>query len=188
MDNFSVPSSLKHPNVFSTMAPCSTYYKSRNAGVSSLSILYRLSLPLLVVLFYSPANSVASKIYISPWMQSWHFDQEAGFNNENYGLGFQIDLEDAHSLNIGAFKNSEYHWSRYVSRTWYPLELKKIKVGILAGIFDGYEKESNGGWFLAMMPVFTLSREGYAVNVTAVPSYEDRIRGAIVLQVLLAIN
>ena len=74
-------------------------------------------------------------------MNSYHFNRDAGYNNENWGLGFQYDPNNVYSANWGRFINSENDWSNYVTGTWYPLVYKKMRVGILAGAFDGYKKE-----------------------------------------------
>ncbi len=130
----------------------------------------------------------AGKIYISPGMNSYHFDRDAGYKNENWGLGVQVDFQKTFSLNFGRFKNSEDNLSNYLTGTWYPYVFEHTKIGLLVGGFDGYVKERNGGWFLAGMPIINYSRGKWGVNMAVVPKYKNRIHGAFIVQLLFAIN
>ena len=141
-----------------------------------------------ICLYFVSNISFAGKIYVAPGMNSYHFNRDAGYNNENWGLGFQYDPNNVYSANWGRFINSENDWSNYVTGTWYPLMYKKIRVGILAGAFDGYKKEKNGGWFLAGMPIINYRQGRWGVNIAAVPSYKNRIHGAFIIQFLYAIK
>ena len=151
---------------------------------------YKINKLILLFLYLSlvtgPAK--AAKIYLSPGMSSYHFNRDAGYNNDNWGLGFQIDFEDNYSFNFGGFDNSENDWSNYVTGTWYPIKISRLRVGLLGGVFDGYAKEQSGGWFLATMPVVNYRMDRWGVNIAAVPSYKNRIHGALIVQILFAVN
>ena len=155
-------------------------FKVFNLKTGNLRVLF-------LCLMFSTNLTQAGKIYLSPGMSSYHFDRDAGYNNENWGLGIQVDFQDNYSLNLGRFDNSENDWSNYVTGTWYPIKFRELRVGILGGGFNGYAKERDGGWFLAAMPIINYRKDGWGVNVAAVPSYKNRIHGAFIFQILFAI-
>ena len=131
---------------------------------------------------------MAGEIYISPGMFSYHFNRGAGYNGENLGINFQLDQSRHFSLSGGRFKNSEHKKSFYAAGIWYPFVHGSYRIGLLAGGFDGYPKERDGGWFLAGMPVLNVKHRKWCINVAAVPTYKNRIHGAIIFQFMLAVN
>ncbi len=47
---------------------------------------------------------------------------------------------------------------------------------------DGYPKMKNGDWFLAMIPTASFEYKNFGANIMYVPSYQDRLYGAISVQ------
>jgi hypothetical protein len=77
----------------------------------------------------SPKAEAAELILHGP---SHHFDSQAGYNNQNFGLGYAFD----NNIVVGAYDNSIRRTSVYAG---YVLRLTE-HVGILAGVATGYEK------------------------------------------------
>ena len=54
-------------------------------------------------------------------------------------------------------------------------------------LFNGYSMAFNGGWFLAAIPAASVEYRRFGVNLTIVPSYKDRLYGAVSIQFKLKI-
>lgn len=50
------------------------------------------------------------------------------------------------------------------------------------GRFDGYPRMRNGGWFSAALPVMSYDYQRAGVNVFFIPTYRNRIYGAVSFQ------
>ena len=71
---------------------------------------------------------------------SYHFDSEAGYNNQNFGLGYAFD----NNVVVGTYENSLSRTAQNPERrtsvyAGYLLRLTD-HVGIMAGAVTGYEK------------------------------------------------
>lgn len=157
-------------------------------GLSRASVNFWISFSFLIFASLPSVPVEARTLFISPGMSSYHFRSKAGFNNENWGIGFQVDFKGSYSLGAGRFKNSDRHKSNYLTATWYPLKIWQARLGLLGGIFDGYPREREGGWFVAGMPIINYSTETWGVNIAAVPTYKNHIQGAVIIQFLIAIG
>jgi len=85
----------------------------------------------------SPKAEAAELILHGP---SYHFDSQAGYNNQNFGLGYAFD----NNVVVGAYENSLSRTTQNPGRrtsvyAGYLLRLTD-HVGIMAGAVTGYEK------------------------------------------------
>jgi hypothetical protein len=55
--------------------------------------------------------------------------------------------------------------------------------GALMSAFEGYPNMKSGGWFLAAIPVGSMEFGNVGANLAIVPTYKDRLYGAISLQI-----
>ncbi|MDD5056380.1 MAG: hypothetical protein PHQ60_00810 [Sideroxydans sp.] len=136
------------------------------------------------------ANSAphSFNLWINPGLLSYHFDRDAGFRDLNSGFGVQSDVSDRLTLMAGNFINSDHGRSNYAGLAWQPLTWHALKIGLSAGILDGYQTTNNGGKFLAVLPWVTLRNERIGINFTLIPyPHDPHHLGAISGQVILRV-
>lgn len=154
--------------------------------------LYRL--PLLLALLLATEALHAEPIFtaidsepLSQWwlnagFYSYHFQRDKGLNDRNPGLGVEYRFSTVSSLTAGRFFNSDREYSNYIGAYYQPFKLGSFRIGAVAGGFNGYPKMRNGGWFLAAVPVASYEANRFGINIGIVPTYKDRLYGAISLQ------
>lgn len=149
-----------------------------------------------IVLALSPAVSSAetssfisivetkpiSELWLNPGFYSYHFQKDKGLNNSNFGLGGEYRYSTASSVTLGIFDNSDRQTSRYVGWYWRPFESGPFRFGAVVGAMDGYPNMLNGGWFIVVIPTASIQYGNIGANLMFVPSYKDRLYGAISLQ------
>jgi hypothetical protein len=62
-----------------------------------------------------------------------------------------------------------------------------VRAGVIVGAFDGYPRMRDGGWFPAALPAASIEYGRLGVNLTIVPTYKDRLNGAVALQFKLRV-
>jgi hypothetical protein len=128
-----------------------------------------------------------SETWINPGFYSYHWQRDAGLNGNNYGLGVEYRFSTVASVTAGRFYNSDRVDSTYVGLYYQPVAIGPVRLGAALGGFDGYPKMRNGGWFLAAIPVASFDYKRVGVNVSFVPSYKDRLYGALSFQLKLKV-
>ncbi len=126
-----------------------------------------------------------SELWLNPGLYSYHFQREKGLNNNNFGLGGEYRFSTVSSVTLGVFDNSDRKTSHYAGWYWQPLELGPVHLGAVVGAMNGYPKMVNGGWFFAFIPTASIEYKNVGANLMYVPSYQDRLYGAISLQLKL---
>ncbi len=61
------------------------------------------------------------------------------------------------------------------------------RLGAVVGALDGYPKTRDGGWFPAVIPAVSMEYKYVGTNILIVPSYKNRLYGAISVQVKLRV-
>ena len=132
----------------------------------------------------SPAQADfdASRLWVNAGFYSAHFDTDKGLRNANPGLGFEYKLDDTWSATAGRFINSNSAHSSYVGAYYQPWHWGPVKLGAVGGVFNGYPKAFNGGWFPAVIPTASLESGHWGLNVALVPPLKDRLYGALSFQ------
>jgi hypothetical protein len=130
----------------------------------------------------------AKQWWVNPGFYSLHFQRDKGLNNSNPGVGVEYRNSTVTSFTAGRFYNSDRDYSNYAGMYYQPVAVGPFKFGAVVGAFDGYPKMRNGGWFLAAIPVATIEGERFGLNIGFVPTYKDRLYGAISLQVKLRLG
>lgn len=123
-----------------------------------------------------------NELWINPGMYSYHFQKDQNLNNSNWGIGAEYRFNAVASVAIGNFKNSDNGHSSYVGIYYQPLAIGMVKLGLVAGGFNGYQSTNNGGWFPAVLPALTIEDERIGLNVFFIPTVGDRVHGAISFQ------
>ena len=163
-----------------------------------LKILYRFSLVVLLSILLLGINSSVhaeefptiehatsqplEQFWVNPGFYSFHFQTDKGLNNSNPGIGVEYRYSTASALTLGQFYNSARETSHYAGLYWEPLTLGKVRMGAVVGGFDGYPNMLNGGWFLALIPIVSIEYDRIGANIAFVPTYQDRLYGAISVQ------
>ena len=124
----------------------------------------------------------ANRLWLNAGFYSAHFDTDKGLRNANPGLGFEYRLNNDWSATAGRFINSDSAHSSYVGAYYQSWTVSCVKLGVVGGVFNGYPKAFNGGWFPAVMPVATLERGHRGLNMMLVPPLKDRLYGAVSFQ------
>jgi hypothetical protein len=126
--------------------------------------------------------SIKNEVWLNPGLLSYHFDRVTDFNSINYGIGGEYKFSSVASLTAGTFRNSNYHPSNYLGIYWQPIAIGPVNIGLVAGFFNGYQNNNNGGWFPAILPAFTIEGKWVGVNLIVIPTIGDRVSGAMSLQ------
>lgn len=121
-------------------------------------------------------------LWVNAGFYSAHFDTERGLRNANPGLGIELPLAEYWSLTAGQFVNSDSATSNYLGAYYRPIRMGGWQVGVVSGLFDGYPKAFNGGWFPAVLPTASWESGDWGVNVAFVPRIKNRLYGAISFQ------
>ncbi len=123
-----------------------------------------------------------NNVWIDSGFYSYHWDRDKNLNGDNYGLGAEYQFSAVSSVTAGRFYNSDRDYSNYLGVYYQPLLLGPLHLGAVAGGFNGYPHMKNGGWFLAAIPVASAEWGRIGLNVAFVPSLQNRLYGAISLQ------
>jgi hypothetical protein len=131
------------------------------------------------------------QVWINPGFFSWHFDRSKDFREDNWGVGVEVVLAPDHAVMAGNYINSNRERSRYAAYQWRPLHWRPwdidVSAGIGLGVFDGYPKTNDGGWFAGLFPVLAVEGKRVGANFSIVPTIKDRVNGALVLQIKLRV-
>ena len=123
-----------------------------------------------------------SELWLNPGLASYHFDQNTNFNSLNYGIGAEYQFSSVASITAGTFRNSYYHPSTYIGAYWQPIAIGPVRIGAVAGIFNGYANTNNGGWFPAAMPAFSIEGDIVGLNLMVIPTIPGRVAGSLSFQ------
>ena len=131
------------------------------------------------------------QVWLNPGIYSYHFKRDAGYRDNNVGIGAELLLTDNHGLMAGSFVNSDRQRSHYGLYQWRPLQWQfsqvKLSLVLAAGAFDGYPRYHDGGWFAAALPLLALEGERFGINFGIIPNIPDRMTGALAIQVKLRV-
>ena len=129
----------------------------------------------------------ASELWLNAGAYSYHFQRDKGFNSRNFGLGAEYRFSTVSSIVVGAFHNSDWYTSHYIVWHWQPIGLGPVRLGAYAGAIDGYPHMLNGGWFFAVIPTIGFDYNNVGATLLLIPSYQNRLHGAISLQLGLKV-
>ena len=133
-------------------------------------------------LFQTIDDKPLAEFWVNPGFYSVHFDRDKGLNNQNWGIGGEYRFSTVMSATAGRFHNSDRHYSNYAGVYWQPVALGPLRLGAVAGAFNGYPRARNGGWFPAVIPAISYEYQRVGANIAVVPGYKDRLYGAMSVQ------
>lgn len=112
---------------------------------------------------------------------SYHVNRAANYNEINPGLGIEHQFNARHSLSAGAYYNSERRTTVYALYGYTPLRIGPVKIGVLAGLANGYSGH-DGKFFPVALPVAMIERGRFGVNFTIIPSIREKVDGGLAVQ------
>jgi len=133
-------------------------------------------------------SKAISELWLNPGFYSQHFQRDKGHNNRNFGVGGEYRYSTVSSVTLGIFDNSDRLTSHYAGWYWQPVRVGPIRLGAVVGVIDGYPKMLDGGWFAAVIPSASLEFQNIGVNLLFIPSYKDRLYGALSFQFKLKLH
>ncbi len=133
------------------------------------------------------ADDLFEKIESKPLSEGWlnagfysaHFQSDKGLNNSNPGIGVEYRSSTVTTWTAGRFYNSDRAYSNYAGVYYQPVSIGRFRLGAVVGGFSGYPKMRDGGWFLAAVPMASIEFDRVGLNIGVVPTYKDRLYGAI---------
>lgn len=128
-----------------------------------------------------------SELWLNPGAYSYHFQKNKGLNSQNFGLGGEYRYSTTSSWMLGVFENSDRYTSHYAVWHWQPLGLGPVRFGAVIGVIDGYPNMLHGGWFPALIPTLGIEYQRIGVNLLLIPGYQNRLYGAISVQLKLRV-
>ena len=157
-----------------------------------LPILRAATLSLAVVSHaYAEDARLIQQVWLNPGFFSWHFDRSLDLREDNWGIGVEVAFAPDHAAMVGNFINSDGDRSRYGAYLWRPLHWRPygidVHAGIAVGAFDGYQRVNSGGWFVTPLPLLAAEGRYLGLNLTIVPTIEDKVNGAVVIQIKLRV-
>jgi hypothetical protein len=138
-------------------------------------------------LFVIVKHKPAQELWLNPGFYSYHFQKDKGLNNSNFGLGGEYRYSTVSSFTLGLFDNSDRQTSHYAGWYWQPIGIGPVRAGAVFGALDGYPNMLNGGWFLAAIPAASIEYHNFGANILFMPSYKNRLYGAISFQLKLRV-
>jgi len=138
-------------------------------------------------LFGMIENQPISETWLNAGFYSYHFDRDKGLNGNNLGLGVEYRFSTVASATAGRFYNSDREYSNYVGVYYQPVYIGPVRLGVVAGGFNGYPKMRHGDWFLAAIPVASIEYKRVGLNLAIIPSYKDRLYGALSFQLKMKV-
>ncbi len=134
------------------------------------------------VVLTARAEFDASRLWVNAGFYSVHLDTDKDLRNANPGVGFEYRISPSWSPTAGRFRNSNNANSSYLGAYYQPWTYAGIKLGVVAGAFNGYPNAYQGGWFPAVIPTASLENGHWGLNVALVPPLKDRLYGAVSFQ------
>ncbi len=128
-----------------------------------------------------------NEVWLNAGFYSYHFQRDKGLNDSNPGAGAEYRFSTVSSLTAGRFYNSDRKYSNYAGIYYQPVAIGNLRLGAVVGGFSGYPRMRNGGWFVAAIPVASFEYRRFGVNLMIVPSYKDRLYGAVSVQLKLKV-
>lgn len=137
------------------------------------------------------AQDAYPNVWLNPGFLTYHYDRDADLREDNWGFGAEVELKANHALIAGTFINSEDERSNYFGYAWRPLHWDvggtDVSLGVVAAGLDGYPRNKDGDWCPVLLPLLAVQGERLGVNLTVIPTIEDRVYGAIALQFKLRV-
>lgn len=137
-------------------------------------------------------NDGSSQIWLTTGFRSYHFKRDAGYNENNAGIGLEWRFNPKQAVVVGGYDNSVRRNSRYLHYVWTPINLDPIRLGAAAGIIDGYPDMNKGKLAFSLIPVASLHFKIFSheagLNLVYIPTVTQRVDGSLALQLKIRLK
>ena len=146
------------------------------------------------LLFFLPGMVLASELHLIVNGKAYHFDRDKGYNEKNYGIGFEYDLDQRGNwiplVTGSTFKDSNEQTSNYlgggVKRRFMLGKDKKglhVDAGILGFMMTRKDRNDNDP-FLGALPFVSVGNDFFAVNATYIPQVTPKASALMYFQLM----
>lgn len=122
------------------------------------------------------------ELWLTTGFVSYHFQTDQHLRNDNAGAGLEYRYSSNSAIAAGRFNNSDWQTTRYAALFYQPVKWRKASLGGVIGLFDGYPRMNNGGWFIAVIPAISIEYQRLGANLAVIPTFHNKLHGALSLQ------
>lgn len=133
--------------------------------------------------YKAPNENPTHELWLASGFVSYHFQSDQHLRNDNAGMGLEYRYSSNSAIAAGSFNNSDWQTTRYLAWQYQPVKLGIARLGAVVGLFDGYPKVNNSGWFIAVIPAVSVEYKRLGANMAVVPTFKDKLHGAVSLQI-----
>lgn len=142
------------------------------------SVVFAVAVGCAALSYTVPA---AAAEYLNFGGVSYHYERDLHFNEFNYGIGYERDIQDNFSWSSGVYKNSLRRASIYLLWNYYPFQFSESwRAGVTAGFSTGYH---HSAVIAEAAPTIEWRGERWALQGYLIPTIKPYVDGAAVLQV-----
>jgi hypothetical protein len=167
------------------------FIAGRSRNLRRVCVLFVVTLHPVGARAEDTAQDFSPRVWLSPGIYSYHFDRSKDLRDDNWGLSAEVALAPNHAVIGGNYINSNGERTHYGGYEWRPLHWQvaglDVAAGIAIGAFDGYPNYRDGGWFVAALPVLAIEGRYLGVNMSIIPTIQDRLDGALSIQFKLRV-
>lgn len=134
-----------------------------------------------------PAEAFKSELWVNVGGFSTHFNSNKNYNESNAGFGVEYRTSPSVSFMAGSYYNSVRKTTTYAAVNWQPYGVAQWKLGVAAGVMDGYPGVQRGGTFFAALPMVSYEGKLFGVNLGLIPDMA-KVNGALIAQFKIRLN
>lgn len=134
-----------------------------------------------------PADAYKPEFWVNVGGFSTHFHSGKNYNESNAGFGVEYRTSPHVSFMAGSYYNSVRKTTTYAAVNWQPYTVGEWKLGVAAGVMDGYPGVERGGTFFAALPLVTYEGPRFGVNFGVIPDMA-KVSGAVIAQLKFRIH
>jgi hypothetical protein len=115
------------------------------------------------------------------WLSA-HINPNHERNGLNYGLGFEVGLNERWAVAGGVYQNSFSETSYYGGGVLQVGSSGALRWGLMLGVANGYQRVNEGGLFPYVFPILQYERDAWGANLAVIPPASRMTRGLVALQ------
>ena len=115
--------------------------------------------------------SAKADLWLVSTVASWH-EKDNGYNEQNFGLGFEYGISDSTRLTVGQYRNSFYRNSIYgaLQTKWFcGVLVVQVCAATAAGFVSGYNGQYEEVYSPMVVPVVTVEGRHLGANLMVIP-------------------
>ena len=100
---------------------------------------------------------------------SYHMPHNKEHNEVNYALGAEYQWTESIALQAGVYKNSGNRNSVYLFTQYHPFEVYGVRLGLTAGLVNGYPTLNDGKFGRIALPSFSKQFKHFGIDGIFMP-------------------